>query len=169
MSPLLLALALSLSAQAGWQSKVKKLDDQEFDHYYALRAYMDEDQKKTYLKLKTREERDQYLKDLGLWDRFYQYDEAEREQIIRGKVEVGWTKDKLEMAWGVPFDKRKLAGRKAQRSELWVYRFEQQADGAILVWEPGSKTQYKAVRLFEREVILDDDLVAEMSEKDASF
>lgn len=169
MNALFLALALSLSAHAGWESKVKKLDDQEFDHYYALRSYMNEDQKKTYLKMKTREERDQYLKDLGLWDRFYQYDEAEREQIIRGKVELGWTKDKLEMAWGVPFDKRKLAGRNAQRSELWLYRFEQQEDGSILVWEKGSKTQYKAVRLFEREVILDDDRVVEMSEKDAAF
>ncbi len=169
MHTLLLALALSLSAQAGWQNKVKKLTDTEFDHYYALRAYMNDDQKKSYLKLKTEEERDQYLKDLGLWDRFYQYDPDTRQQILDGKVEVGWTKDMIEMAWGVPFDKRRLAGRHAQRSELWVYRFEQQKDGGVLVWEPGSKTQYAATRLFERELVLDDDRLVEMSEKDTAF
>lgn len=169
MHPLIFALALSLTAQAGWKNRVKKLDDQEFDHYYALRAYMNEDQQKTYLKLKTREDRDEFLQQLGLWERFYQYSEEERNEIIAGKVQLGWTKDKLEMAWGVPFDKRRLAGREAQRSELWVYRFEQQEDGAILVWEEGSKTQYKATRLFEREVTLDDDVVVEINEQDAAF
>ncbi|RME28735.1 MAG: hypothetical protein D6798_01720 [Deltaproteobacteria bacterium] len=169
MHALVLALALSLSAQAGWQNKVKKLSDTEFDHYYALRAYLTDDQKKAYLKLKTEEERNQFLKDLGLWDRFYQYDPETRQQILDGKVQVGWTKDMIEMAWGVPFDKRRLAGRAAQRSELWIYRFEQQKDGSVLVWEPGSKTQYSAVRLFERELVLDDDRLVEMREKDAAF
>jgi len=169
MHALLLALALSPSAHAGWQNKVKELSDIEFDHYYALRAYMNDDQKKAYLKLKTEEERDQYLKDLGLWDRFYQYDDATRALIISGKVEVGWTKDMVEMAWGVPFDKRRLAGRHAQRSELWVYRFEQQKDGGVLIWEPGSKTQYKATRLFERSLTLDDDKVVSMEEAEAAF
>ena len=169
MHALLLALSLSLSAQAGWQNKVKKLSDVEFDHYYALRAYMNEDQKKAYLKLKTEEERNQLLVDLGLWDRFYKYDEGTRALIIAGKVEVGWTKDMLEMAWGTPFDKRRLAGRAASRSELWVYRFEQTKDGGILVWEPGSKTQYTATRLFERELTLDDDRIVLMEEHTAAF
>lgn len=168
MHALLLALSLSLTAQAGWQGKVKKLSDVEFDHYYALRAYMNEDQKKAYLKLKTEEERNAWLQAAGLWDRFYKYDDATRALIIAGKVELAWTKDMLEMAWGVPFDKRKLAGRDAQRSELWVYRFEQQKDG-VLVWEPGSKTQYQAVRLFERDVTLDDDKVVSIEERTASF
>ena len=164
-----LSLLLSLPAQAGWENKVKNLSEVEFDHYYALRAYMNEDQKKAYLKLKTEEERNQFLVDLGLWDRFYKYDEATRALIIAGKVEVGWTKDMLEMAWGTPFDKRRLAGRQATRSELWVYRFEQQKDGGLLVWEPGSKTQYSAVRLFERELTLDDDKIVSMEEHDAAF
>ncbi|MCB9781033.1 MAG: hypothetical protein H6742_20860 [Alphaproteobacteria bacterium] len=171
MHPFVFALALSLSspAAAGWQARVKFLSDTEFEHYYALRAYMTEEQKKTYLKMKTEEERNAFLQELGLWDRFYQYDEAAREKIVSGRVEEGWTKDKLEMAWGVPFDKRKLAGRQAVRSELWVYRFEQQKDGSVLVWEPGSKTQYKAVRLFVREVVLDDDVVKEIREQDAAW
>ena len=44
------------------------------------------------------------------------------------------------------------------------YRFEQQPDGSVLVWEPNSKTVYKAVRLFVRGI--DDDVVMEIKEKD---
>jgi hypothetical protein len=73
------------------------------------------------------------------------------------------------MAWGVFYSRKKAIGRAASRSELYTYRFEQQADGSILVWEPNSKTVYKAVRLFVREVIIDDDVVMEIKEKDASW
>ena len=34
------------------------------------------------------------------------------------------------------------------------------------MWEPGSKTQYKAARLFSREVVFDNDVVAEINTKD---
>lgn len=169
MLALALSLLLSLPAQAGWENKVKNLSEVEFDHYYALRAYMTEGQKKAYLKLKTEEERNQFLQAIGLWDRFYKYDEGTRALIIAGKVEVGWTKDMLEMAWGIPYDKRRLAGRAASRSELWVYRFEQTKDGGVLVWEPGSKTQYTATRLFERELTVDDDRIVLMEEHTAAF
>ena len=168
MSRWLLVAAL-LGSGCGVEHRVKKLSDVEFDHYYALKPFMEEDQRVAFLKLKTEEERNQFLKDAGLWDRFYKYDEGTRALIIAGKVEVGWTKDMLEMAWGTPFDKRRLAGRQATRSELWVYRFEQQKDGGLLVWEPGSKTQYSAVRLFERELTLDDDKIVSMEEHDAAF
>ena len=147
----------------------KRLSNVEFDHYYALRVYMDEEQKKTYLKLKTEEERNEYLKQLKLWDRFYSYNEAEREEIIGGDVKVGWTKDKLYMAWGAPYDRARVVGRAATRSERLIYRFEQQEDGTVLVWEEGSKTAYKAVRLFVREVILDDDVIKEINEADAAW
>ncbi|MCB9746145.1 MAG: hypothetical protein H6740_26450 [Alphaproteobacteria bacterium] len=120
---------------------------------------MDETQRKTYLKLKTEEERNAYLKELGIWDYFYKYDEDLRDQIVAGDVQVGWTKDQLYMAWGAPHDRAKLVGRDAVRSERLIYRFEGHADGSILVWEPNSKTEYKATRLFRREVILDDDVV----------
>lgn len=167
MSRWLFVLFLSLTA-CSYETRVKKLSDEEFKAYYALKPFMDEDQRKTYLKMKLETDRTAYLKEQGLWDRFYKYDDATRALIIAGKVELAWTKDMLEMAWGVPFDKRKLAGRDAQRSELWVYRFEQQKDG-VLVWEPGSKTQYQAVRLFERDVTLDDDKVVSIEERTASF
>ena len=113
--------------------------------------------------------RDQYLKDNNLWDKFYSYDADEREQIIAGDVQVGWTKDWVYMAWGAPYDRARLVGRNAVRSERLVYRFEQQEDGTILLWEEGSKTAYKAQRLFTRELILDDDVVREINEETGNW
>lgn len=168
MTAVLLFSILSFMG-CGYERFQKRLDNQEFDHWYALRVYMTENQRKTYLKFKTRDERDAYLKELGLWDRFYSYSDEERQEIVAGEVKRGWTKDKVEMAWGAPHDRQKAMGRQAVRSDIYIYRFEQQADGRILIWEPNSKTAYKAVRLFVREVIIDDDVVAEIRERDASW
>ena len=85
---------------------------------------MSEEQRKYYLKLKTRDERDAYLKKLGLWDTFYSYDPEEREDIVAGDVKIGWSKKKVEMAWGAPYTRKKAIGRAASRSEIYIYRFE---------------------------------------------
>lgn len=157
-------ILLALLTACSWKGRVKHLSDSEFDHYYALKVYMDEPAQKTYLKLKTEDERNAYLKEKGLWDRFYKYNDYMRQQIVDGKVEVGWTKDALLMSWGSPYESRKLPGRNAERSELFVYRFEQMEDGSVLVWTKDSKTYYKAVNLFAREVVLDDDKVVEIKQ-----
>ena len=162
---LVLALSLGLSSACSVDRKVKKLDNEEFKHYYALKVYMSDSKKKEYFKLKTRAERDEYLQKAGLWDRFYQYDPNVRDQIYGGAVQKGWTKDMVLMAWGKPVDRGRPAGRQAQRSVMFEYRFEETQEGGVLVWEPGSKTEYKAARLFRREVFLDDDVVAEIREK----
>lgn len=161
-----LVTVLVLSSACSWERKVKKLGPDEFDTYYALRPFMSEEVRKTYLKTKTPEARAQYLKDEKLWDVFYKYTEAERDAIIAGDVAVGWAKDMVIMAWGKPYDIRKLVGRKAMRSELMVYRFEVADDGRILVWEPGSKTAYRSVRRFERLVTVDDDRVTTIEERE---
>jgi hypothetical protein len=162
-----LMLTTTLSA-CGWKHRVKDMSNEEYGRYTSLKVYMTEEQEKACLKKKTEEERSAYLKELGLWDRFYKYDEAQRKQIVDGKVEVGWTSDMVLMSWGLPYDKRMLPGRKAERSWMWVYRFEQQPDGSVMVWEKGSKTAYSAVKFFQREVILDDH-VAELRDKNASW
>ena len=153
----------------GYERFQKRLDNQEFDHYYALRVYMTEDVRKIYLKKKIREERDAYLKERGLWERFYKYEADQRDAIVAGEVELGWTRDMLEMSWGAPYDRQKPLGRKASRSEKFIYRFELQPDGGVLIWESNSKTVYKATKLFVREVILDDDVVADIQEKESSW
>lgn len=150
----------------GSASKVKRLSDVEQDHYQALRVWMNEDQNKAFLKLKLEEERNQYLKDQGLWERFYKYPDFVREKILLGELEVGWTEDMVYMAYGAPFKKKRLTGRPAARSELLVYRMEVSEDGAHMPWVPGSKTTYKAVDKYQIEVYVDDEKVTEIDQKD---
>lgn len=159
----LLCLAALLT---GCGSRLDKLTDTERDHFAALRVWMDDDQEKAFFKLKTEDERNAYLKQLGIWGRFYDYSTAEREEILGGRVEEGWTKDKVYMAWGAPHEKQRLAGRRATRSELFTYRFEVDEDGRVLVWEPNSKATYKAQAKYQMELILDDDRVVEMTRKE---
>lgn len=160
----LMMVGLALSTGCG--NKLKKLQSYEVDHYNALKVYMDKDAEKGFFKLKTSEERDQYLKDRGLWERFYKYDEERREDILSGQVREGFTEDQVFMAWGAPHDRKRLTGRPATRSELFRYRFEVQPDGEILVWRRGSKTEYKAVDFFQYDLYVDDSTVTEMVKTD---
>ena len=173
-----LLLTVSLSIGCSMSSKLKKLDSEEYDHYMALRVYLDQPdgsgkrattERKEFFKLKTRAERDQWLKDQGHWDRFYQYEPHIRQKIVDGQVQVGWDKHMVYMAWGRPFLRRKLPGRQAQRSEMFIYRFEELQNGSHQVWVKGSKDTYKAARLYTKELIVDDDKIAEVREKDASW
>jgi len=127
---------------------------------------MNEDIREVYLDQETEEERNQFLRDAGLWDRFYQYPDYVRAEIIAGNVAPGWTKDKLLMAWGHPQDRGRVAGRQARISERWIYRFEHHSDGTLRIWQPGSSTAYHAARLFQRSVLMDDDIVIEIVDSD---
>jgi hypothetical protein len=160
---LVLLLALPGTAMA---SKVGRLSDQEYAHYTALKVWMEDHQEKAYLKGKTQEERDTWLKEHGFWDKFYQYGEATRAAIVSGDVQIGFLQDQVQMAWGQPHSRSKLAGRPAVRSELFVYRFEENADGETLVWTPKSRTVHKAVRLYQVDVYIDDSEVTDIVEKD---
>jgi hypothetical protein len=156
----------------------KRLDSEELNHYRALRVYLDgpdsrgkraKIERKEYLNLKTRPERDQWLKDKELWDKFYKYPPHIRQKIIEGAVQVGWERHMVYQSWGHPYSRKKLPGRKASRSELLIYRFEQLKDGTIQLWVPGSKTEYKAARLFTQELFVDDDKVTEMQQKNKGW
>lgn len=165
MRPFLLALML-VAAGCGTAAKVKRLEDREQDHYYALKVWMTDDDRKAFLKLKTPEERDQWLKDKGLWDRFYKYDDEKRSAIVEGDVQVGWKQDMVFMAWGEPASRSRLPGRPAERSELFIYRFEVDKKGNTLIWRPESNETYKASELYRLELIVDDQVVTEITKKD---
>ena len=156
---LLLVAALSVLTAA----KFDKLEPREQAHIRALEVFMDKDEVKAFYKGKTPEERDALLKELGLWERFYKYDEAERTAIITGEVQIGWDLDELFMAWGAPYAKNRLTGRPASRSERLVYRFEVGKDG--FATPLGRSKDYKAVDRFQMEVIVDDLVVTEMNKK----
>src|SRR5690606_29005944 len=152
-------LLLVVGLVAGCGGKMKRLTSAERDHYAGLRVYMDEDAQKDWLKHKTEEERNTWLRTHGVpgsqltyWDQFYQYDEADREAILGGDVQLGWTEDRVFMAWGRPVERKRRTGRPYSRSELFVYRFEVDRDGLIRVWEPSSNTAYKAVRQYQMDV-----------------
>ena len=55
--------------------------------------------------------------------------------------------------------------RTAVRAEIYIYRFEVTKDGALMVWEPGSKESYAAVDKFQYEIHVDDGVVADMVKK----
>lgn len=162
----LVVVSLAALLVMGCGSKLKRLSEPERAQYEAVKVFMDEDQVKTYLKAKTKDERDALLKQLGLYDRYWSLDEERRDQIAIGDVQIGWTREELLMAWGKPQAASKPAGRPAEYSEMYLYRFEVQPDGAVLVWTPDSKTAYKAVQLYQLEVFVDDGRVTEMVKKD---
>lgn len=159
----LLALAL------GTGSKYAKLESYEKDHYDALKVWFEDSKKesKAYFKLKTPAERDQWLKDKGYWDRYYQYEEHERQEILSREPKVGWTQDMVYMAWGPPFAKLKSTKRTAETSVVLVYRMEVTKDGEHMVWAPGSKETYKAIRQYQAELMVDNHRVTDIVQKDA--
>lgn len=170
-----LVLLLSLSVACSFEGKVKRLSETEFTHYYALKPFMSDLERKAYLTLKTEPERNAWLKANGCkeiygekecyWERFYKYTEKQRQAILEGQVKAGdWTKEMVYMAYGAPYDSKKAVGRQATRSEKLLYRMEKHADGSVLVYVENSKTAYKAVERFRREIILDDDVVAEWTD-----
>ncbi len=159
---------LATTLLIGCGGKIKRLTPTELDHYYALRIwwYGDKAVDKAYLKNKTREERDAWLKENGYWDRFYQYDEQRRAEIVAGLVGKGWTYDQVYMAWGQPHERQMAAGRHAERSELYTYRFEVDYEGVPHVWVPNSKLTREAIELFRLDLFIDDGIVTEMIRRD---
>lgn len=144
--------------------KFEKLSDAERDYYRALRVFMSDKDSKRWLRLKTPEDRRDWLVERGLWDRFDRHDENVRRQIVEGDVRVGWSEEMVYMAWGAPFQRQRATGRQAERSTILVYRFEVDDEGYA---SPvvGKKADYKAVYRYQVDVFIDDGVVTEMPEK----
>jgi hypothetical protein len=177
---LFIALACSVVMSFGFNlsKKIGKLEGEEYQHFMALRVYMDppnargergKDDRKAFFKLKTRPERDEWLKEKGLWERFYKYEPHIRQKISEGDVQIGWDKHMVYMAWGRPYKRQKVAGRNAYRSERFTYRFEVRKDGAHQVWVRNSTDTYQAQKLYIKELIVDDDKVADIRSRDAKW
>jgi hypothetical protein len=157
----LLAL-LSIPLAAG---KFEKLSPDQQVEYRVFSAFMTDEQRKAWLKMKTDEERTAWLKEHDLYQKFYDAPPERRDEIVAGKVAVGWTRDQTYLAWGQPFQKQRLTGREAARSELLVYRFEVDKDG-FATPAVGDKEDYQAVRRYQMELVVDDDVVAESVRKE---
>ena len=154
----LAAMVLFLTA-----GKLDRMSSDERAHWRALRVFIEEKDQRKWLRLKTEEQRNEWLKENGYWDRFYRHDPSVRAQIVAGDVRLGWSREMLYMAWGAPTQRLKLTGRQASRSERLIYRFEVFADGTAspLV---GKNPSYKAVDRYQMNVTLDDNEIAELKE-----
>lgn len=155
--PLLLA-SLIVFLVAG---KLDKMSGEERAHWRALRVFVETKDQKRWLRLKTKEQRDAWLQERDLWDRFYEHNEEVRQQIVAGDVRLGWNRHMLYMAWGAPSERFKLTGRPASRSERLIYRFEVDKEGYASPLT-GTNPDYKAVDRYQINVILDDDVVADL-------
>jgi len=179
----ILIIALATLVGCSMSARKKNLSEDELVHYRALEVYLDQpgaDNKRPkterleYLKLKTEAERNSWLKNYKLpsstgagtlWERFYQYEPHVREKIAQGDVQIGWTIEMVYMAWGRPMKREKPPACSHSRCWRYIYRFEQLEDGAIQVWVEGSKDEYRAVRIYDREVEVGDDRVLGITTK----
>lgn len=159
---LVVGLFTSTVATAG---KLDRLSETERIHWRALRVFFDKADQKDFLKLKTEEERNAWLKERGYWDRFYKHPQTIREAIVAGEVKKGWDRDRLYMAWGQPSERNRLTGRPATRSERLIYRFEVDKDGFATV-VVDRRPDYKAVNRYQVDVVVDDDVVTELTQVD---
>ena len=160
----------------GMAGGLKNLTEAELDAYHALVPFMTDDQEKLFLKIKLPEERVAYLKEqklvggsqtaATLYELWYRFDDETRAAITSGDVKTGWSQDMMFMAWGEPFNRNRLTGRPASRSELFQYRFEVAEDGSVLVWVPKSKESYKSVDAFQLDIYVDDGRITEIIKKD---
>lgn len=164
--PLLSAIVATSLANAAFAGKIDRLEPEEQAHFRALKVWMDDKEEKQFLKLKTREERDAWLKDKGYWERFYQYDKTERQHILDGDLKIGWTEDMVLMAWGPAYTRRREILADAARAETLVFRFEVSPEGKVLVFVPGSTTYHEAKKLFRMHVLLADGKVRSMTKED---
>ena len=109
----LITVGLAMSLLAGGPAlagSTKRLSGAEKDQYYSVRVFMGEKEQKKWLKLKTVEERTAWMKQRGLWERFYQFDKDRRAKIVAGEVEIGWEQDAVLMAWGMPHQRKRMTG-----------------------------------------------------------
>lgn len=85
---------------AGCANSPDRLPELDRRFYYNLPSGADQQQ---FLKVKA-SERQAYLEERGLWDRWQALPASEREAASRGEVELGFHEFALFMAWGPPAD-----------------------------------------------------------------
>jgi hypothetical protein len=102
------ALALSLTLLLGaCTPDPDRLPTPARNFYYVLE---DEAQQREYLQLKE-SERQSFLVELGLWQKWLQLSNEEREAVNTGDIKVGFKDFAAHMAWGLPASVRDVEVR----------------------------------------------------------
>ena len=105
--------------------------------FYA--RHMNETQRLEYLRRVRSEDRERYARDIGLPE-YATIPEPTRTQVLEGRVDLGMTKEQVQLALGDPAGKMlgagKLNGKHYDAWEKWTY---QRKEGALSVWFASDK------------------------------
>ena len=113
---LLLSILIVLTGCA-YDAAVQRLSLAEQSEWHIYNKVMTAAQARTYVAKPSAAERTDYLRHLGLVQRFEALDPRDREAIRSGVLHVGMSADALWFLWGEPYDKE----GDARRSAHWHY------------------------------------------------
>ncbi len=137
-------LAWSLPAEAGLVNlrKIKKWPAEDQAWARSFDSWMSEEEIKLLVKMKTTEERQKFLTDLGYWKMWEDIEDEIKPHIIEGKVIEGMNQDEVYMCWDKPKKIRKDF-RKSAYVNVLNYEFEIDRKGREFLLRPDSQTAYK--------------------------
>ena len=122
------------------------------DIYFAL---MGPKQTERYRTLRTLEERELYLKIIGVWPQYHNLDEARRKTIFRRKLETGMTANEVAMTIGPPARRRVIDGD-GHGPELRYYAgIDSKPPFRILCFEDGRLTKWRRVKYNDYVLLMD--------------
>jgi hypothetical protein len=122
--------------------KIKRWPAEDKSWALALDAWMTTEELDIFIKLKTTEERQSFLKEAGYWRLWEEVRDDYREAVLSQTVIKGMNKDEVFMAWDKPKKIRKDFRRDAYVDVL-NYEFERDRKGKEFVLRPDSQTAYK--------------------------
>lgn len=138
--------AMTAEAALVNERKIKRWSDDDKQVVRALDVWMTDEEMGIFLKLKTTEERTEFLTETGYLKRWTELNEAKDPSslnaIKKGEVIEGMTKDEVFMAWDKPMKIRDEFKREAYVKVLW-YEFEIDRKGREFLVRPDSETAYK--------------------------
>ena len=96
---------------------MQKLSLDEQAEFHTYRKVMTASQERSYLAKATATERTDYLREIGLAQRFQALDPVDREAVLQGVPRVGMSAEALLFLWGIPYYK----SGDARRDAHWYY------------------------------------------------
>ncbi len=143
------------------ERKIKRWPDEDKQLVRALDVWMTDEEMGIFIKLKTTDERVEFLTETGYMKRWKALEEEKDPTIFnaikKGEVIEGMTKDQVFMCWDKPMKIRDEFKREAYVKVLW-YEFEIDRKGREFLVRPDSETAYKN-EIITRHVYLYNDQV----------
>jgi len=140
----LIAITLAFPALAGQVNlrKIKKWPELDRAWARSFDAWMSDEELDVFIKIKTTEERQDFLKKAGYWKKWDKIDDEMLPNVLKGEVIRGMTKDEVFMCWDKPEKIRKDFRRDAY-VDVMNYKFEIDRKGREFLSPKDSKTAYK--------------------------